>query len=244
MSSSRISYMVKPVNSVAAEESRIRAAYARRKEEDVRYSWFNPAYQFMMHQRERKLLALLSERGLADLQSRSILEIGCGIGLWLRDLVKWGAQPKNVTGIDLLWDRVSRARRLCPAGVGIQCASAAELPFASEKFDLVLQSTVFTSILDQDLKRRVAAEMMRVVKPGGVIIWYDYHVDNPWNKDVRGIKRREIYELFPSCQVALERTTLLPPLARWLAPYSFSVCYFLEKIPLLCTHYMGFIRRT
>src|SRR5262249_55043590 len=145
------------------------------------------------------------------------------------------------TGIDLLADRVSKARRLCPPAVGIECASAAELPFCGRIFDLVLQSTVFTSILDQNLKRRVAAEMMRVVKPNGLILWYDYHVNNPWNPDVRGVKRREIGQLFAGCQIEIERITLLPPLARFLAPHSYLACYLLEKLPVLCTHYLGAI---
>jgi hypothetical protein len=89
----------------------------------------------------------------------------------------------------------------------------------------------------------MAAEMLRVVKPTGLILWYDYHVNNPWNKDVRGVKRREIYELFPNCQIDLERITLLPPLARALAPYSYLACYLMEKFPLLCTHYLGAIRK-
>jgi ubiquinone/menaquinone biosynthesis C-methylase UbiE len=235
--------MVNPVNSVAAEEARIRAAYARRKEADARYSWFNPAYQLMVHQRERRLLALLSQRGLVDLDCKTILEVGCGTGQWLRDFVKWGARPENITGIDLLPDRISKAQQLCPPGMRIQCASAAEVPFGSEEFDLVLQSTVFTSIIDQDLKRRVASEMIRVVKPDGFIMWYDYHVNNPQNKDVRGVKRSEIGSLFPSCRIELQRITLFPPLTRWLAQYSHLACYLLEKVPPLCTHYIGLIRK-
>jgi ubiquinone/menaquinone biosynthesis C-methylase UbiE len=227
----------------AAEEARIRAAYAKREQEDARYSWFNRAYQFMAQQRERRVLAVLDRFGLAALKSKTILEVGCGTGQWLRDSIKWGARPENITGIDLLLDRAKRARELCPPAVGIQCASAAQLPFCSEKFDLVLQATVFTSILDEELKYQVAAEMLRVVKFDGLILWYDYHVSNPWNKDVRGVKRRQIYQLFPSCRIDLERITLLPPLARILAPYSYLSCYFLEKVPLLCTHYLGVIRK-
>jgi len=190
--------------SLQAEEARIRAAYARRRGDDMRYSWFSPGYQFMVQQRERRLLALLRRYGFAALESKTILEVGSGTGQWLRDFVKWGARPENVTGIDLLPERVSRARRLCPPAVRIQCASAAELPFCDGTFDLVLQSTVFTSILDPDLRRCVAVEMMRVVKSNGFILWYDYHVNNPWNRDVRGVKRREIYQLFPDCGIELK----------------------------------------
>ncbi len=225
--------MIQPLDSVRAEEDRIRAAYAR----------FTPGYQFMMQERERRLLALLRRYDYETLESKKILEVGCGTGEWLRDFIKWGARPENITGIDLLAERASKARRLCPPAVHIERASAADLPFSDERFDVVLQSTVFTSILDLDLKRRVAAEMMRVVKPEGFILWYDYHVNNPWNNDVRGVKRREINRLFPSCRIQLQRITLLPHLARLVAPYSYLGCYLLEKLPPLCTHYLGVIRK-
>src|SRR5919108_691952 len=156
--------LLRSLNSFTAEEARIRAAYARREENDPRYSWFSPGYQFMVQERERPLLALFRRYGLTVLESKTILEVGCGTGQWLRDFVKWGARPENITGIDLLPDRVSRARRLCPPAVRIQCASAAQLPFSNERFDIVLQSTVFTSILDPVLRQHVATEMKRVVK--------------------------------------------------------------------------------
>jgi SAM-dependent methyltransferase len=227
---------------IMAEERRIRAAYERRQEGD-RYSWFQPGHLFNMQQREQETLRLLQRCGCADLASKTILEVGCGNGYWLCELIKWGARPENLTGIDLLADRVALARRLCAPGVRIECASAAQLPFTDRRFDLVLQSTVFTSILDKRLKQRVAAEMKRVLKDKGIILWYDYHVNNPWNSDVRGVKRKEIEELFPGCRIELGRTTLLPPLARRLAPYSVFACYALEKIPLLRTHYLGVIRK-
>ena len=235
--------MVQSLDSARAEEARIREAYGKRETDDLRYSWFNPAYQFMVQQRERRLLDLLQRHDFAGLESKTILEVGCGTGQWLRDFIKWGARPENVTGIDLLPERVSRARRLCPPAVRIQRASAAQLPFFGERFDVVLQSTVFTSILDSELKQHVAAEMRRVVKREGLILWYDYHANNPWNSDVRGVKRREIGQLFPDCRIKLERITLLPPLARCLAPYSYLGCYLLEKFPPLCTHYLGVIRK-
>src|SRR5262249_32502074 len=99
------------------------------------------------------------------------------------------------------------------------------------------QSTVFTSVLDASMKHQMASEMLRVVKDDGLILWYDYHVNNPWNPDVRGVKRREIHQLFGGCRITLRRTTLAPPLARLLAPLFFVGFLFLAQIPLLC----GFI---
>jgi SAM-dependent methyltransferase len=226
-----------------AEEARIRAAYARRQKGDARYSWFNRAYLFMVQERERQLLALLKQCGFASLETKKILEIGCGSGVWLREFIKWGARPENVFGVELLADRVAEAKQLCPTTVTIQCGSATYLAFPDAAFDLVLQATVFTSILDSGMKQKIASEMSRLVKQEGFILWYDYHANNPWNPDVRGVKKREIYKLFPGCRIALQRITLAPPLLRILAPYSRMACDLLSKIPWLCTHYLGVIQK-
>jgi ubiquinone/menaquinone biosynthesis C-methylase UbiE len=45
----------------------------------------------MVQQRERRIVALLRRYGFADLQSKTILEVGCGTGHWLREFVNWGA---------------------------------------------------------------------------------------------------------------------------------------------------------
>jgi SAM-dependent methyltransferase len=229
--------------SLHAEEARIRAAYARRRGDDVRYSWFSPGHLFMLQERERQILTLLRRHGFAALNAKRILEIGCGAGYWLREFIKWGARPENITGVDLLPGLVAEAQRLCPSDVQIRCDSAAKLAFPDATFDLVLQSTVFTSILDADVKQQIAAEMMRVVKKEGLILWYDYHVNNPWNPDVRGVRKREILRLFSGCRTTLHRTTLAPPLLRLVAPYSWLVSYILSRVPLLCTHYLGVIRK-
>jgi SAM-dependent methyltransferase len=229
--------------SASLEEARIRMAYAQRHRNDARYSWFNPGHLFIMQEQERQLLSLLRRHRFVQLDKCKVLEIGCGTGYWLREFIKWGARPEHVTGVDLLVDRVAEAKKLCPEGTRIQCGSAAELSFPNETFDLALQFTVFTSVLDARMKQQMAAEMLRVVKPQGLILWYDYHVNNPWNTNVRGVKRREIARLFPNCLIKLQRITLAPPLVRLLAPYSWLSCYLLGKVPWLCTHYLGVIRR-
>jgi len=226
-----------------SEAARIREAYAKRQKDDIRYSYFSMGNLFMMQEREQRLLALLKRNDLAPLHTKKILEVGCGTGYWLREFIKWGARPENITGIDLLVDRVAEARYLCPEAVRIVDGNAAALAFPDATFNLVVQSTVFTSVLDASMKHQMASEMLRVVKDDGLILWYDYHVNNPWNPDVRGVKRREIAQLFPGCRIKLQRMTLVPPLVRLLAPYSWLACYVLGKIPWLCTHYLGLIAK-
>lgn len=223
-----------------AEEARIRAAYARRGGA-WRYDWGNSAYVFAMHDLERRLLAALRRSGLWPLGEKRVLDVGCGTGYWLHRLIAWGAQPERVAGIDLLRDRVGEAARLSPLPVGLSCGSALALPFRSARFDLVLQFMVFSSILDPDVRRGVADEMIRVLAPGGTILWYDFSVPNPRNGDLRPVRAAEIRRLFPGCAVELQRVTLALPLTRLVVPLSWTLCALLNLVPPLRTHYLGVI---
>jgi SAM-dependent methyltransferase len=225
---------------IRAEEARVRAAYERRVPGD-RYAFSNPAYLLMLQERERATLALLGRHGLLPLGARAVLEVGCGTGQWLRDLVRWGATPSAVQGVDLLVERLADARAASAPDVGLAGASATELPYRSARFDLVLQSTVFTSMLDPGVRRAAAVEMLRVLRPGGAVLWYDYHYDNPGNPDVRRVGRRELASLFPGCRMAVERVTLAPPLTRLFARRARFLCEMLAWMPWLRTHYLGLI---
>ena len=124
--------------STEAEESRIRAAYAKRQADDSRYSWFSPGHLFMVQERERTLLVLLKQHGFTSLGTTTILEVGCGTGYWIREFIKWGANPENIAGIDLLPDRIAEARILCPEEIKLYYGNAANLEFKDSTFDLVL----------------------------------------------------------------------------------------------------------
>ena len=231
-----------PPNSPAdAEVQRLSAAYATRAAA-AHDSWLEPAYRYMMEDRERHTLALFAREGLARLADVRVLEVGCGTGIWLRDLVRWGAGPENVFGVDLLPDRVEAARRLVAPGVTVTQSDISALQFPNASFDLVIQSTVFSSILDDDRRRRTAAEMRRVVRADGLILWYDFHVNNPRNSNVRAVPRAELTQLFPNCATRMRRITLAPPLARAIAPFSTTACDILSLIPWLRTHTLAAIR--
>jgi len=226
------------------EVERIKVAYQARERAgwDRRYSFFDAANLLAIQARERRILRLLHQHGLTPLTGRRILDVGCGSGGELRNFLRWGAEPENLYGIDLLPERIERARYLSP-NINFACGNAAKLPYPEAFFDLVTQFTVFTSILDQTMKQAIAAEMQRVLKPEGLILWYDFRYSNPANPNVRGVGRKEIEALFPACRRRLEVITLAPPLARKIAPHSGLACYLLEKIPFLCTHYLGVIRK-
>jgi SAM-dependent methyltransferase len=226
------------------EIDRLRLEYGRRAERfagsDI-YLRTNPANLFMVQQRQKALVRIMRETGISRLDGRRILEIGCGSGGVLLEFLEYGADPELLHGIDLLEDRIAEARRLLPLA-RLVVGNAQHLPDPDGHFDVILQFTAFSSILDSTIKADMAREMLRVLKkPFGVILWYDFWV-NPTNPQTRGIRPSEIRSLFPGCRYRFHRVTLAPPLARRLVPIFWVAAELLEKIKLLNTHYLVAIR--
>ena len=160
----------------------------------------------------------------------------------LRDFIKYGAKPKYLYGIDLLDDRIEIAKDISP-NINFKCGDASNLPYKDEFFNVVVQFTVFTSVLKKEIKKDIAKEMLRVLKKEGIILWNDFSYNNPKNLDVKGIKKKEIIDLFPNCEFTFNKVTLAPPIVRFIAPRSWLLCYMFEKLSFLCTHYLVVIRK-
>jgi ubiquinone/menaquinone biosynthesis C-methylase UbiE len=222
----------------------LREAYERRERTVPadRYSRLKPDSVLRIQEVERRILRLFGSKGISDLSQKRILEVGCGDGAWLRFLTQSGASPENLFGVDLLSHRIQDARRKCSEGMILRCEDASELSFGDESFDFLLAMTVFTSILDEHLRGLLAREMLRVLRRGGSILWYDFHVNNPRNPDVRRVTNHEIKDLFPGCKVELSHITLAPPVGR--AVGRMPILYWLlSNVRLLSTHYLGWITR-
>ena len=227
---------------VAAEESRMMEVYAHRGHAKARDSWASAGHAFMLAQRDWEVLQFLRELGFMPLADRSILDVGCGTGSFLRDFMRWGANPARMVGIDLRPAPLEVAKRTLPAAIELLCESATALPFPDASFDLVMQASVITSIKDPIVRARVAAEMARVVKPNGAILWFDFRYNNPWNPNVWGMTRRDIQELFPGTQIALRSACLAPVFSRAIAGRSWFVATLLSLFPPTRSHYVGIIR--
>ncbi len=100
-----------------------------------------------------------------------------------------------------------------------------------------MQNVCFTSILDEEARRKAGGEIMRVLKPGGIMLWYDFRYNNPRNKQVRAVTTRQIRTYFPGMRLKSRSILLHPWIARmmvssfWRAGY-----YLLYMIPFLRTH--------
>ncbi|MBU1862193.1 MAG: class I SAM-dependent methyltransferase, partial [Candidatus Omnitrophica bacterium] len=139
------------------EIRRIRSVYKKREEQNkqVLYSLFQPGSLYIFQQRERVLLNELRKANLQELWSKKILDVGCGQGIELINFIRYGANPKNLFGIDLIRERIKSAESLS-SYVNFSCGNATKLPYEDDCFDVVLQYTVFTSILDIEIKKKIA----------------------------------------------------------------------------------------
>lgn len=221
---------------------RLRREYADRQRRFAgsdAYSAFNRANLFAVQSRQRAVVSALRRRGLTDLSPLRILEMGCGAGGVLREYHCLGAKAVNLFGIDLLPDRLKAAHRSLPEA-GLANANGQFLPFPAASFDLVLQYTAISSILDMNLRREICAEMLRVTRPGGPILSYDFWV-NPTNRQTLGLRPSEIRISFPGCVIHLYKITLAPPIARLLVPHSWTLALLLENLKIFNTHYLALI---
>jgi len=221
----------------------VRDRYARRQPQDPRYSPLNPAALLALQERQRAIVRLLARLGFDDLSALRLLEVGSGGGSNLLELLWMGFAPQHLAGIELLPERHAAARARLPAAVALTEGDATALAIEPASVDIVLQATVFSSLLDDVFQQRLADTMWRAVKPGGGVLWYDFTVDNPRNPDVRGVPLARVRALFPHGRVQAERITLAPPLARRVVPLHPALYTLLNRLPLLRTHLLCWIAK-
>ncbi|MBI6545882.1 MAG: class I SAM-dependent methyltransferase [Cyanobacteria bacterium NC_groundwater_1444_Ag_S-0.65um_54_12] len=224
------------------EKERIAQVYGERKQylSSNYYSLLKPGNLYLLQRRERTTLALFRSHGIDNFAGLRILEVGCGSGGELLRLVSWGAQPPLLAGVDLLAERILVARQRLPEAQ-LEVADARALPFPAAHFDLVMQLTLFSSVLDPGFRQDIAAEMLRVLKPGGLVFWYDMRMVRP-DRPLVAISRPEIRRLFSPCAVDLRAHTLNPLLARTLGRVSWLFCDLVALLPFLKSHYIGLFR--
>jgi ubiquinone/menaquinone biosynthesis C-methylase UbiE len=225
------------------EVRRITAAYAERESALAGSSKRDPANQgnhWRMHEHRERLRHILGTRLERPLAECRVLDVGCGYGGLLAWFHGLGVPSGNLTGVDLLPNRIRVAREAHPQFSFME-ANAEHLDLADDSFDLVAAFTVFSSILDPKMARNVAQSIRRVLKSDGAVIWYDVRYPNPWNRHLRAMTRGRIQELFGPVAMRLESVTLLPPLGRRLGRSTDRIYPLLAGIPILRSHYIGLL---
>lgn len=227
------------------EPAAVQARYARRAGGEWRYSLLNPAALLAAQERQRAIADVLLHQGWTDPSALRLVEVGCGAGGNLLEFLRMGLAPDRLQGIELLPERAEAARSVLPASLPVHCGDAVQGAAWVEpgSQDVVYQSTVFSSLLDDGFQQRLADVMWRWVRPGGGVLWYDFTVDNPRNPDVRGVPVRRVRELFPQGRCRVRRVTLAPPVARAVVKLHPALYGAFNWWPLR-THVLAWIEKT
>ena len=162
------------------------------------------------------------------LEDVSILDFGCGAGAWLRLFSELGAEPGQLTGVDLSATRLEMARSRNPL-INMVQASGDSIPFASESFDIVMQVVVLSSVLDEGLADTLMREMLRVTKPGGFIFWIDHKKCH--GASLSGYSLERLAGVFTGCQLVYQES---------IQPAYFRTLY---RRPWLCRLLYGVTRK-
>ena len=108
-------------------------------------------------------------RRLAGPGPGAFLDLGCGTGFHIPTLLDLGL---TVTGVDISEDQLQIAHGRAGGRAVLVQADASDLPFGDSSFDLVLSAFTHT---DVDDFAAVAGEAVRVLRPGGRLVYLGPH---------------------------------------------------------------------
>lgn len=164
-----------------------------------------------------------------DPANASVLDVGCGTGGDLCELVKLGYLPDRITGIDILQERIDKACLIYPNARFIHC-DAASTGFEDNTFDLVFESTMFATLTDHDIRKTISSEMVRVCKPGGYLVLVDWRFPKLGDRTFKALTKRQVNLLFGldsfTRLIQVSKGALIPPIGRFLSARAPSI-YFL-----------------
>lgn len=227
-----------------AEQERIRTVYRDwlRLDRSGAYAWHRPDIMEQHAVRQRVIGRLLAATLGPDLSDTRILDVGCGSGGFLRQLIDWGADPARLTGTEYQPQRLDLARLRTAPGVHWHLG---DLSFAREaSFELAAANTVFSSILDPAARAALAAEMWRTVMPGGWCMVFDFRYNNPRNPHVRRVNWRALRRYWPTPVFYHQTLLLAPPIARRLPRSPHMLTELLTACaPFLRSHFVYMARK-
>lgn len=112
--------------------------------------------------------------GLDRADVRTALDVGCGTG----EITNWvAARGVEAIGVDASPGMVETAQRRAAPGTRFHVCDGARTPLPESGVDAAWAAFVFVCLPDVAAMRAVAAEMARVVRPGGRIAVLDSHPD-------------------------------------------------------------------
>ena len=192
----------------------------------------NPEVAFQLFAFDRANIRAL-QRIQLDRKLARVLDVGCGGGSSLVNLLRLGFPQNQMSGVDISPERIAEARSTLPLA-DFRCETADAMSHADGTFDLVTESTMFVLMPDDELAGRIAKEMIRVTKPGGYIMLVDWRYSKPGSTVYKAMTPSRIASLFDvggsTSVIARERGALVPPVGRRLSRYLPSLYFLVQAL--------------
>jgi len=145
------------------------------------WNWSSPAGKVRWARRCKLFAAFLG------MNQNHVLEIGCGTGLFTKELAKTG---NTIVAIDISEALIRKAKeRVVATNVSFVVENAYKTSFTAESFDFIVGSSSLHHLeVDKALN-----EFIRILKPGGGILFTEPNMLNPQValiKNIPFLKRR------------------------------------------------------
>src|SRR5450756_679336 len=137
---------------------------------------------------EDELESALVFKHVGVVRGKTVLDVGCGTGLYSIRLSEGGA---DITAVDISSKMIEIARRKAQDRgqyIWYDQADMAKLPYENRTFDMVVSITALEFAADPLL---ALMEMARVLRPGGKLVVGVLNNDSPWADARREHAKRE-----------------------------------------------------
>jgi len=206
----------------------------------------NPEVLFQSLAYDRAIISSFASTNL-DTETAKILDVGCGKGGSVINLIRLGFSPHNLYGIDVLKDSIAEAKIKFP-NINWLHGDASQIRFEDNFFDCVMESTMFLQMIDDELSGKIAKEMIRVTKRGGYILLIDWRYSHPFRKEYKGLSKKRIAKLFDvgtkTSVFKIHKGALVPPIGRFISKNIPSVYFVLQSLfPFLVGQVAAVLRK-
>ena len=150
------------------------------------------------------------------------LDVGCGQGWYVARMRQRGF---DVDGIDASPAQVARARRNVGDPGAVREGSTLHIPAADASYDFVYSINVLHHLASVEEQRAAFAELLRVLRPGGLIFLHEINTRNVLFRFYMGY-------VFPSLNCIDEGTE------RWLLPHRLGAY---TRAPVVATEFFTFM---
>lgn len=186
----------------------------------------------------------MSKHGLR-VENASVLDVGAASGYGLKPFLLNGFRPDQLHGIEMDPERVRKAHAMQP-DLPIIEGDATDMTryYAAASFDVVCEQFCFCHIPNADVRRKIANEMLRVVRPNGFILVHDWRMSRG---AIYGVPQTIIRDLFrvgtDTTVIARIPSQLWPPIGRSVSKYVPGLYQLGWRIPALVGSRLTVLKR-